>query len=177
MFIFPVLLILMSSILMVIILFLIQGIESNKSSAGEQTYLILLIIACAIIITIILVIFVKSIRRGCCSAEMVSWNIISQPQDHLLEDTIEQSNNTQLHEEVNVMIMPKISLLNGMNIIRPQISSPRLLPIMRSGELIGFRSRAMTSRSVNASQALGFSQNIDRLDLSASVEGKIVPLT
>lgn len=173
MFIFPVLLVLMSSILMVILLFLVQGIQNHESSAGEQTYLILLVFACFIIIVIIFVIFVKSIRRGCFSTEMISWTIESQTFEEHLEDTIEHNNHTIHVEDTNIMVIPKISRLNGRNIIRPEILTPRLLPIMRSGELIGYRPRAVTARSMNSSQALNISQG---LDLSASFGTKIVPM-
>lgn len=177
MFIFPILLILMSSILMVILLFLIQGIQSKKSSAGEQTYLILLVIACTIIIVIILVIFIKAIKRGCCSSEMVSWRIESVPHEDVLEETLEQNANnvTQQPEDVQVMVMPRFSRLNGRNIIRPDIQSPRLVPILRSGEVIGYRSRPITSRSLGASQTLNRSIGTPKVDVSANLECRVVP--
>jgi hypothetical protein len=179
MFIFPILLVLMASILMVILLFLVDGIESGHSSAGEQTYLILLVIACTVIIVIILIIFIKSIKKGCCSAEMVSWHIESVPQAEALEDTIEQgiSSQTQNVEEVQVMVMPKVHRINGMNLIRPEILTPRLVPIMRGDELVGYRSKPCTARSLAASQSFSF-QKIPQIavDRSENFHSKVQPM-
>ena len=176
MFIFPVLLVLMASILTVIMLFLVQGIEQHKTSAGEETYLILLILACTVIIIIIFVIFVKSIKRGCFSTELVSWNIESQSHEEELDNTLEHHNPTLQQDEVNIMVVPKLSKLNGKNIVRPLIMTPRLLPIMRSGELVGYRPRALTNRSVNSSQVLNLSQSITPGHLSQITNWKVAPL-
>ena len=176
MFIFPVLLVLMASILTVILLFLIQGIQDHKSSAGEQTYLILLMLACAVIVIIIFIIFIKSVKRGCFSTELVSWNIESQSHQEEMENTIEQNNPTMQQDEVNIMVIPKISRLNGRNIVRPLIMTPRLLPIMRSGELIGYRPRALTNRSLNSSQVVNLSQSISPAHLTQINYGKVAPI-
>lgn len=176
MFIFPILLVLMTSILLVIMLFLIQGIQNGTSSTGEQTYLILLMIACTIIIIIILVVFSKSIKRGCCSAEMIGWHIESIAHEDTVEFTIEHhvNNNTMVNDDLQVMVMPKFSKFGGRNVVRPEIATPRLVPIMRSGELIGYRQRVNESRSLGASQSSGFSQ-ISHLDLSFNGGARVAP--
>lgn len=176
MFIFPILLILMSSILMVMLLFLIQGIKSKKSSADEQTYLILLVIACTIIIVILLIIFIKKIKRDCYSSKIVSWRIESVSNEDLLEETFEQNANniTQQPEDVQVMVIPKFSRFNGRNIIRPDIQSPRLVPILRSGEVIGYRSKPITSRSLEVSQILNGSIGSLKVDVSANLECRVM---
>ena len=156
MFIFPVLISLMCSIFLVILLFLVQSVRNSTSSTGEITYLSLLLLACAIIITIITIIFVKTIRKGCCSSEMVDWRIESIAQDPTLEETLEHpiSNQTQQNDEVQVMVMPRFLKLRGRNVVRPEIATPSLLPILRSGELVAYRSKPATTRSLGASQSL-----------------------
>ncbi|OMJ87938.1 hypothetical protein SteCoe_10268 [Stentor coeruleus] len=159
MFIFPILIVLISSILVVVLLFLIQGIQSNSSSAGEKAYLILLVFACAIIIIVIFFIFIKTIKRGCCSSEMVSWSIQSVVHNDIIEVTLEQydNNEPQRPDNIAIMVLPQFSKVNGMNIIRPNIQSPRLIPILRDGIVVGYRSRPITDRSLGASQSLNFS--------------------
>ena len=176
MFIFPILILLMSSIFMVILLFLVQSAENNTSSTGEITYLSLLLLACAIIITIITIIFVKTLKKGCCSSEMVHWTIESIAQDPTLEETLEHpiSNQTLQNDEVQVMVMPKFLKLKGRNIIRPDIVTPSLMPIMRSGELVAYRSKPATTRSLGASQSLGSNPNLAKTD-NNFINSKIVP--
>lgn len=176
MFIFPILLVLMTSILLVILIFLIQGIQDNKSSAGEQTYLVLLVVACTIIIVIIFIIFVKSIKRGCFSAEMVSWNIESIAHQEIVDETIEPSHPSQMVDDSQFMFMPKFSILNGRKVVRPEILTPRLLPILRSGEIIGYRPKNVISKSLNVSQALNFSLTINQTMLSSTSEQKVMPI-
>lgn len=178
MFIFPILLMLMSAILLVILLFLIQGIQNNTSSTGEKTYLILLIIACSVIITIILVVFVKSIKRACYSSEMIGWNIESIAHEETVEFTIEQhmSNQTMINDDLQVMVMPKFSKVRGVNVERPEIVSQRLVPLMRSGELIGYRQRSNDARSLGASQTSNLSQ-ISRMEVSFNAtDSRVAPL-
>lgn len=178
MFIFPILLILMCSILLVILLFLIQGIQNGTSSTGERTYLVLLLIACTIIIVIILIVFIKALKRGCCSSEMVDWNIESIVHEETVEFTVEHhvSNMTMVNDDLQVMVMPKFSRFGGRNIQRPEISTSKLVPIMRSGELVGYRQRNNDSRSLGASQVSNFSQ-ISRVDFSFNAaESRVVPI-
>ena len=167
MFIFPILIILMVSILLVILLFLIQGIENKTSSTGEKTYLILLLIACAVIVTIICVVFVKSIKRGCFSSEMIGWSIESIAHEETVEFTVEQhvSNQTMINEDSQVMVMPKFSKVMGVSVERPEIVTQRLEPIMRSGEVIGYRLRNSDARSLGASQSSNLS-HISRMEVS-----------
>ena len=70
------------------------------------------------------------------------------------------------------MVIPKFSRLNGRNIVRPEIASPRLIPIIRGGELIGYHSKPATTRSLNCSQLLNAGNTFPRVDLSASLEKK-----
>lgn len=177
MFIFPILIILMSSILVVVLLFLIQGIQSENSSAGEQAYLILLAAACAVIIIVIFLIFIKTIKRGCCSSEMISWNIQSVTHNDLIEETLEQNDNNEPQQpvDVNVMVLPQFSRLNGMNIIRPDIQSPRLVPILKDGLIIGYRSRPITNRSLGSSQTLNMSSVNPNIAVSMNAGGRVVP--
>ena len=74
------------------------------------------------------------------------------------------------------MVIPKFSKVNGINIIRPEIVTPRLVPILRSGELIGYRSKPPTTRSLNSSQGLNRSNTFQRDNLSDSIGRKIVPI-
>lgn len=177
MFIFPILIILMGSIFLVILLFLIQSAKTGSSSTGEITYLSLLLLACAIIITIITMIFIKTIKKGCCSSEMIDWQIQSIPQDMALEETLELpiSNQTQQNEDVQVMVMPKFLKLRGMNIVRPEIVTPCLMPVMRSGELVAYRSKPATTRSLGASShSFSLNSHMAKTD-NNFINSKVVP--
>ncbi|OMJ76010.1 hypothetical protein SteCoe_24725 [Stentor coeruleus] len=176
--IFPILITLMSSILVVILLFLVQGIQNNKSSASEQAYLILLLIVCAIITILIIFIFIKTIKRGCCTSEIISWNIQSVTFNDVIEETLENIDNNEPEQrpDVNIMVLPKFSRLNGMNIVIPDIQSPRLIPILRDGQIIGYRSRSITNRSITnrsiTNRSLTGSQN---LNISSGSRNVVVP--
>jgi hypothetical protein len=177
MFIFPVLIVLMTSILVVVLLFLIQGIQTGNSSEGEQAYLILLAAACTVIILVILLIFIKTIKRGCCTSEMVSWNIQSVIHNDMIEETLEQNDNNEPQQppDINVMVLPQFSRINGMNIIRPDIQSPRLVPILKDGLVIGYRSRPITNRSLGDSQNLNVSSVYPNVTVSMNAGIKIAP--
>ena len=58
--------------------------------------------------------------------------------------------------------------------VRPEIATPRLVPIVQSGEVVGYRQRVNESRSLGASQSSGFSQ-ISHLDLSFNANARVAP--
>ena len=152
--IFPILILLMSSIFIVILIFLTKGIKSKSFSLGEQTYMVILMVICNIIIVIIVSIFAKSVKKNFFLADIVKWSIESVTYDNIGEESCEQANNnlTLLNDDMQVMVFPKYLKVNGMNVARPQVHNPRLMPIVRSGELVGFRNKPLVTRSLAVSR-------------------------
>ena len=152
--IFPILILLMSSIFIVILIFLSKGIKSKTFSLGEQTYMVVLMIICNIIIVIIVSIFAKSVKKNCFSADIVKWSIESVAYDNNLEENWQQGNNNQtlINDDLQIMVFPKYLKINGLNVARPQVGNPRLLPIVMSGELVGFRNKPLVARSLVVSR-------------------------
>lgn len=116
--------------------------------------MLVLMIVCIIIIVIIVTIFAKSIKKACFTADIVKWSIDSVIYDNIGEKTWDSGNNNQtlLNDDLQVMVFPKHLKLNGRDVARPQVRNPRLVPIVRSGELVGFRNKATVSRSLVVSR-------------------------
>ena len=111
-------------------------------------------IICNIIIVIIVSIFAKSVKKNCFSADIVKWSIESVAYDNNLEENWQQGNNNQtlINDDLQIMVFPKYLKINGLNVARPQVGNPRLLPIVMSGELVGFRNKPLVARSLVVSR-------------------------
>ena len=162
-----------------ILVFLSQGIKSKSFTAGDQTYMLVLMIVCVIIIVIIATIFAKSVKKACFTADIVKWSIESVTSDSIGEKTWDSGNKDQttLADDLQVMVFPKQLTVHGRAVARPQVRNPRLVPIVRSGELLGFRNKPPASRSLalsrQASAESSFVHSENYLMRSLNVESKI----
>ncbi|OMJ83438.1 hypothetical protein SteCoe_15604 [Stentor coeruleus] len=73
--IFPFIIFLVCTVFGIIVAYTAKGVVKDKLSLSEKIYLSIVIATCVIMILVLLIIFIKSIRAGCCTRKMASWKI------------------------------------------------------------------------------------------------------
>ncbi|OMJ79436.1 hypothetical protein SteCoe_20537 [Stentor coeruleus] len=93
--IFPFVIFLVGTVFGIVIVYTISGVINDKLSLSEKIYLSIVIITCIIMLSTLIIVFIKSLKAGCCARKMSLWKI--KPSTY---HTADERNQTMITENI-----------------------------------------------------------------------------
>lgn len=73
--IFPFVIFLVSTVFGIVIVYTANGVINDNLSLSEKIYLSIVLMTCVIMLLTLVIVFIKSLRAGCCKRKMALWKI------------------------------------------------------------------------------------------------------
>lgn len=136
----PILLLILGLIVM-IVYFLIVKYQNKDSQYSDKIYALALASGCLIAAMIVVFILVFIFKNYCLKSKLIDWKILNQEPEIEMNEKSEENEVLQTQGiDNNIMIIPKVTKINGKKIKSPKVAPISLVPVVEAGLLIGYKS-------------------------------------
>ncbi|OMJ79794.1 hypothetical protein SteCoe_20094 [Stentor coeruleus] len=112
-FVYPFIIFLVSLVLGVVIIHSFEGVLKDTLSLSDKVYLSIIILMCLIMLIILVVVFVNSIKEGCCTKKIISWRIKSNAYHPVEETNITMANENYSKDNQSPSTTAQLISYNG----------------------------------------------------------------